>query len=96
MLHRRLHLHGTTRITTLAPLIDAKGHLFEFFFVSAKKRFIYEQVLQALPTVGRVLVKSLLTSNETRPLNGRFTSWSSGHPTYRKSLRLGKNLISNI
>ena len=28
------------------PLIDAKGHLiFEFFFVSAKKRIICEQVI---------------------------------------------------
>ena len=44
---------NNSRITKLAPLIDTKGHLFEFFFVSGKKRFIYKQVLQALLTVGR-------------------------------------------
>ena len=72
---------NNSRTTTFAPLIDAKGHLFEFFFVSAKKRIIYEQVLQALLTVGSVTAKSSFTSSETCPLYGRFTSWSLG-PSY--------------
>ena len=52
---------NNSRTTTFTPLIDAKGHLFEFFFLSAKKRIIYEQVLQALLTVGSVIAKSSFT-----------------------------------
>ena len=64
--------------------------------MSAKKRFIYEQVVQALVTVGRVIVKSRLTSNEKCPLHGRFTSWSSGvsYISGNPSLKLDKNSIS--
>ena len=62
---------------------EKKNEAFQGVFVSAKKRFIYKQVLQALLTVGCVIAKSRLPSNETHPLGGSLPGVQV-HPTYRE------------